>query len=59
MVKSNLKLIALNSNVCNRMNFWAAYDSYDPDGQLSWLIKELDEAETNGHFAIIIGNERI
>jgi len=57
MVNSKLKLIALNSNLCYRMNFWIVYDPYDPDGQLSWLIRELDEAETNGHYVIIIGIE--
>jgi hypothetical protein len=46
MVNPKLKLIALNSNVCYRLNFWIAYDSYDPDGQLEWLISELDDAES-------------
>ncbi len=55
MVNPKLKLIALNNNLCQRMNFWIAYDPVDPDGQLAWLIKELDEAETNGHYVMIIG----
>jgi sphingomyelin phosphodiesterase len=55
MVNPKLKLIALNSNVCYRLNFWIAYDSYDPDGQLAWLISELDEAESKGLYAMIIG----
>jgi len=56
MVTSTLKLVALNNNVAYRSNFWIAYDPVDPDGQLAWLIQQLDVAETNGHYVMIIGH---
>ena len=45
----------LNSNIAQKDNFWILYDPVDPDGQLAWLIKELDHAETIGAHVSILG----
>ncbi|CAG2104025.1 unnamed protein product [Medioppia subpectinata] len=41
-----LKVVVMNNNVCQHENYYIAYDPIDPDGQLQWLIDELDRAET-------------
>ncbi|XP_054157328.1 sphingomyelin phosphodiesterase-like [Oppia nitens] len=55
-LNADIKLIVLNNAICWRPNYWIAYDPYDPDGQLQWLINELDSAESDGKYAIIIGH---
>lgn len=54
MLTPKVKLIALNNNVCQRMNFWNVYDPVDPDGQLKWFIEQLQEAEKVKHNVIVI-----
>ena len=56
LVNKGLKVISLNDNACDRASFWIAYRANDIDGQLEWLIQELDESEANGRYAMIIGN---
>ncbi|CAG2103821.1 unnamed protein product [Medioppia subpectinata] len=51
-----LVAIVLNNNICHLGNVWIAYDPIDPDGQLQWLIDQLDSAERRGLYAIIIGH---
>ncbi|CAG2166017.1 unnamed protein product, partial [Oppiella nova] len=53
-VTDGLKIVVLNNNVCISRNYWLAYDPVDPDGQLKWFIDELDSAETNGLYVMII-----
>lgn len=55
MINSNWKIIVLNSNIAYLANFWRLYNPIDPDGQLAWLIEELNEAEKIGAFVTILG----
>lgn len=55
LVNKGLKIIALNDGIADKRSYWIAHTSYDPDGQLQWLINQLDECETNGRYALIIG----
>lgn len=56
---TNLKIISLNTGFWYKANFWL-YDSDDfqpdPNGILTWLIGELQDAETRGQKAWIIGH---
>ena len=59
LINKGLKVIVLNNNVCDRGNYWIAYQANDIDGQLQWLINELDESETNGRYTMIISNDHV
>lgn len=56
--KGNLRVISLNTNMYYRFNF-ALYQTTlerDPNGQLAWLVRELDAAERGGENVYIIGH---
>ncbi|KOS18929.1 Sphingomyelin phosphodiesterase 2 [Escovopsis weberi] len=55
---SNLRIISLNTNLYYRMNFWMYQPSVgkDPNGQIEWLVQELDAAERAGERVYIIGH---
>ncbi len=55
MFSPSWKVIVLNSNVAQKQNFWILYNPVDPDGQLAWLISELDHAEKTGAKVTILG----
>ncbi|XP_076456755.1 sphingomyelin phosphodiesterase-like [Babylonia areolata] len=50
------RLISINTNACNNMNWWLYLNTTDPDGQLSWLIDTLQTAEDNKEKVHIIGH---
>lgn len=50
------KVVVLNSNMPQKGNFWILFDPLDPDGQLKWLIDELDSAEKSGSYVTILGH---
>ncbi|UKZ46180.1 hypothetical protein TrVGV298_000379 [Trichoderma virens] len=54
----NLRIISLNTNFYYRMNFWLYQEDIeqDPDGQIKWLVSELDAAEKAGERVYIIGH---
>ncbi|KAM0452211.1 hypothetical protein ACHAPV_008764 [Trichoderma viride] len=54
----NLRIISLNTNFYYRMNFWLYQETMeqDPDGQIAWLVSELDAAEKAGERVYIIGH---
>lgn len=56
--QGNLRVISLNTNLYYRSNFWLYYnmEDKDPNLQLQWLVKELDEAEKAGENVYIIGH---
>ncbi|XP_054161834.1 sphingomyelin phosphodiesterase-like [Oppia nitens] len=54
MINKGLKIVVLNNNICQHRNYWIAYSPVDPDGQLQWLIDQLDSAESDGIYAMII-----
>lgn len=51
-----LKIISLNMNYCNNMNWWLLLDPRDPAEQLTFLVNELQESEINGEKVHIIGH---
>ena len=53
-----MKVISINTNLYYKENFWLyeATMEYDPDGQLAWLVSELQAAETAGQRVFIIGH---
>ena len=55
LVNKGLKVIVLNDGISDKRSYWIAHTSIDPDKQLKWLIEELNESETNGRYAVIIG----
>jgi sphingomyelin phosphodiesterase len=54
----NLRIISVNTNFWYRENFWLYEKTmeFDPNGQLAWLVSELQAAETAGQRAYIIGH---
>lgn len=56
--RKGLKLISLNTNFCYILNWWL-YEhpiQKDPNGVLSWLIEELQDAEDRSERVWIIGH---
>lgn len=56
--EGNLRIISLNTNMYYRYNF-ALYQTLmeqDPNGQLTWLVKELEGAEKASENVYIIGH---
>ncbi|GFS20588.1 sphingomyelin phosphodiesterase [Elysia marginata] len=39
------RIISVNNNYCNTLNFWLLLNATDPCGGLQWLIQELQAAE--------------
>ncbi|KAF4523731.1 hypothetical protein B566_EDAN013848 [Ephemera danica] len=48
LLRSDLLIVALNTNICYTYNWWLIYDSVDIGGQLVWLAQTLLQAETAG-----------
>lgn len=51
-----LKIISLNMNYCNTLNWWLLLDPRDPAEQLAFLVNELQESEIKGQKVHIIGH---
>ncbi|KAG9067925.1 hypothetical protein KI688_011516 [Linnemannia hyalina] len=53
-----LRIISLNTNFCYNMNFYlyAEISDYDPNGELKWLVVQLQAAEDAGERVWIIGH---
>ncbi|BGP20196.1 hypothetical protein JCM10213v2_008331 [Rhodosporidiobolus nylandii] len=56
---TRLKVVSVNTNLWYKQNFWL-YDNniphWDPNGILTWLAEELDDAEREGLRVWIIGH---
>jgi len=50
------KVISLNTNACDDLNWWLLDNREDPGHQIAWLESELDQLEKDGGFAYIIGH---
>lgn len=50
------RIISLNMNFCNNGNWWLLINTTDPNGQLQWLIGELQKAEDNNEKVHMIGH---
>lgn len=55
-VNPGLRIISINMNYCNSLNWWLLLNSTDPTGELSWLVVELQKAEDKGEKVHIIGH---
>ncbi|KAF8793227.1 sphingomyelin phosphodiesterase-like [Argiope bruennichi] len=55
-VYPGLRIISLNMNYCNSLNWWLLINSTDPTGQLGWLVAQLQMAENKGEKVHIIGH---
>lgn len=53
---SNLRIISLNTFLCDIFNFYLIQNPTDPFSQFSWLIKTLREAELNHEEVFIISH---
>ncbi|XP_041480574.1 sphingomyelin phosphodiesterase-like isoform X3 [Lytechinus variegatus] len=56
LVYPGLRVVSLNSNAGNPMNWWLQINGTDPDSQLQWLIGVLQAAETAGEKVHILGH---
>ena len=54
----NLRIISFNTNFYYKENFWLYEETMqsDPNGQLAWLVTELDAAETAGERVWLAGH---
>lgn len=50
------RIISLNMNYCNDLNWWLLLNTTDPLGELQWLINQLENAEVTGEKVHIIGH---
>lgn len=53
---NNLKIISLNTQAQNNLNFFLLKDSTDPGNMLQWLENELRASESKGQLVHIIGH---
>ncbi|RWS23735.1 sphingomyelin phosphodiesterase-like protein [Leptotrombidium deliense] len=53
---TNFKVIALNTNICDRTNFWNLYAPIDPYNQLHWMVNELQKSEENGENVYVVAH---
>ncbi|CAN7994787.1 unnamed protein product [Ixodes pacificus] len=51
-----LKIVSLNMNYCNSLNWWLLLDSTDPAEELQWLVEQLQDSESQGEKVHIIGH---
>ncbi|KAK0406300.1 hypothetical protein QR680_018488 [Steinernema hermaphroditum] len=51
-----LKIISINTIYCSTFNFYIYLNQADPDGTMSWIIKELEESEKIGEKVHLISH---
>lgn len=51
-----LRIISLNMNMCNNLNWWLYINTTDPAGMLQWFISELQDAEIVGDKVHVLGH---
>merc|ERR1712176_1586908 len=51
-----LRIISLNTQYCDNLNFWLYLNNTDPGNMLQWLVSELTWAELRGVKVIILGH---
>ena len=55
-IQPGLRLISLNMNYCNPLNWWLFINDTDPAGQLVWFRDQLQAAEDAGDKVHVIGH---
>jgi len=53
---TNLRILTINTQVCNNLNFYLFKNVTDPNGQLEWIWNELAGAEARGEQVYILGH---
>ena len=56
LASPGFRIITINNNICSNKNFWLLLNTYDPLGQLEWLVKELKKAENANEKVHILGH---
>lgn len=56
LVEPGFRIISLNMNYGNNLNFWLFRDSNDPADELAWLTSELGKAEAKGEKVHLLGH---
>jgi sphingomyelin phosphodiesterase len=56
LLELNLKIIGINSQACNPLNFYLMKDPTDPGAMLEWLRQELYKIESQGQRVYIISH---
>jgi len=56
LIKTGWRIISLNTQYCDPMNFWLWLNPTDPAGQLAWLEGVMAEAAANKELVYIIGH---
>ncbi|XP_067935933.1 sphingomyelin phosphodiesterase-like [Watersipora subatra] len=56
LVKPGFRIISLNTNFCERQNFWLLLNVTDPAHELQWLVSVLQSAELNGEKVHLLGH---
>jgi len=56
LVRKGLRIISINMNYCNNMNWWLLINNTDPGGQLQWMIGVLEQAEKNNEKVHVLGH---
>ena len=58
LAERGFRIISINMNYCNQMNFWMYMNTTDPDNMLQWLqcCNQLQRAEDNHELVHIIGH---
>lgn len=51
---ANTRVIGINTQACNDLNFYLFKNRYDPGNQIAWLQTELEEVEKLGGNAILV-----
>ena len=54
--KAKIRLLTINSNLNYKDNWWLMVDNGDIDGQLAWIVSQLEDAEANGYGVYISGH---
>eukprot|EP00117_Sycon_ciliatum_P018528 scpid47441/ scgid17097/ Sphingomyelin phosphodiesterase; Acid sphingomyelinase len=55
-LETGLRLLSLNVNYCNPLNWWLLINNTDPVGQLAWMRDQLQDAEDKNEKVYIIGH---
>lgn len=50
------RIVSINTNYCNKLNWWLMLNMTDPNQELEWLINVLQKAEDNHEKVHIIGH---
>ncbi|XP_019855309.1 PREDICTED: sphingomyelin phosphodiesterase-like isoform X3 [Amphimedon queenslandica] len=53
---NGIRIISLQTNYCNKQNWWLLINGTDPDGMLQWFVEKLLDAEKKGMKVHVLGH---